>query len=72
MRNQNNNDAWTTFWCGLILLAAIWSVYDWYGDHYCEGTAIPVLCSKEQLYNYNDGRIELNILCDSLSKRLCY
>lgn len=26
--NQNNNDAWKTFWCGLILLAAIWCVYD--------------------------------------------
>lgn len=34
MNNQNNNDAWTTFWCGLILLAAIWSVYDWYTDTY--------------------------------------
>ena len=47
MNNQNNNDAWTTFWCGLILLAVIWSVYDWYTDNYCSGTAIPVLCSKE-------------------------
>jgi hypothetical protein len=45
--NQNNNDAWTTFWCGLILLAAIWGVYDWYGQNYCENTAIPVLCSKD-------------------------
>lgn len=45
--NQNNNDASQAFWCGLILLAAIWGVYDWYGQNYCSGTAIPVLCSKE-------------------------
>lgn len=49
--------SWKAFWCSLIILAAVWEVYDYYGDHYCSNTAIPVLCSKEQLYNQNDSSI---------------
>lgn len=40
-------EAWKVFWCGVVLLGAIWCVYDWYGNNYCKDTAIPVLCSKE-------------------------
>lgn len=45
---MGNNDkdptteSWRVFWCGVILLAAIWSVYDWYGQHYCSGTSKPI------------------------------
>lgn len=48
MKNEDNcGDAWKAFWCCLIALAAMWEVYDYYGQHYCENTAVPVLCSKE-------------------------
>ncbi len=45
--DKKDCNPWTVFWCGVVLLGAIWCVYDWYGKNYCEDTAIPVLCSKE-------------------------
>ena len=43
---ENNCVSWKAFWCSVIILAAVWEVYDYIDSNYCDGIAIPVRCSK--------------------------
>lgn len=44
--HKKEGNPWVVFWCAVIIFGSLACFSVWYEDNYCEGTAIPVRCSK--------------------------